>query len=226
MPVARLVDHQNPESRETPLLLLAALRDIDPSIELVYFGARDWRLGAVRSGEARDYRAEQGDKLLDHLERARAAGHSPSPKNFMLAYLLKQGFAQIAQYRDHGDPAGLVHCVVDASGSYDYETTILHDFRERDFNWRRDQGEAVVMAAAEEASGLSQRREADAKMRDYLATDARDHYARHMRGRIMSGAAGVTGGSGKLLLPDTPKLITGEEVMASIEDIMRELSPA
>lgn len=222
MSVTRLVDHPKVEGRDTPLLLLAELREIDPLIELVYFGARDWRLGAVRGGQARDFRAEKGDHLFDQLERARAAGHKPSAKSFMLAHLLKQGFAQIAQYRDNGDPSGVVTCVVDMSGQHDYETTILHDFRERDFWWRKDQGEENVMRAAREASGVVQQEENNAKMRDYLATEGRDHYHRVMRGRIQSGFGGAT--NGKLVLPERPNLITGEALLAEMESLMAELA--
>lgn len=220
MSVTRLVSHENPEARATPLLLLAALRDIDPTTELVYFGERDWRVGAVRNGEARDFRAKKGDQMLDALDRARAIGHKPSPKSFMLAHLLKQGFAQVAQYEDHGDPSGVVTCKTGDHDS-DYETTILEDFRQRDWWYRKDQGEAKLLEAAALSAGDPQQIEANAKMTDYLHTDGRDHYARTMRGRIQSGVGGVTGS--KIHLPPQRKIITGEEVLDDIRQIMAEL---
>lgn len=203
-------------------MLLAALRDIDPTVELVYFGARDWRLGAVRvHGEARDFRAKKGDLIIDQLERARAEGMHPSPKSFMLAHLLKQGFAQIAQYIDQGDPSGVVLC----DG---HPTTILEDFRVRDWNFRRDQGEEVVMHNAAESGGRSRREAADARMRDYLHNDGRDHYNREVRGRVQMGVGGMTGGAGKIITPgqfnpNGPLITRTEDVMQEIASIMSEL---
>ncbi len=223
MSVPRLVSHENPEGRATPLLLLAELREIDPTAELVYFGARDWRVGAVRlSGEARDFRAKKGDQMLDQLERARAEGLHPSPKSFMLGLLLRQGFAQIAQYYDHGDPAGVV---TDSDG---HETTILADFRMRDWNHRKDQGAEVVAHNAAESGGRTRRAEASRRLRDYLHNDGRDHYNREVRNRVQMGHGGMTGGSGKLLTPgrfnpNGPIIAGPEQVMAGIAEIMAVL---
>lgn len=219
MSVPRLVVHENPEGRATPILLLADLRGIDPTAELVYFGARDWRLGAVRAeGPARDARAKRGARMLVELENARGLGHKVSPKSFLLGHLLKQGFAQIAQYFDCGDVSGTVK---DAWGA---ETTIVHDFRERDAHWRRDQGEAVVRAAAAEAS--TDKKADQGKVSHYLATEGRAHYRREVRGRLQFGYGGMTGGTGQKLVRGIhhKPIITGRAVMEDIESIMAELA--
>jgi hypothetical protein len=169
--VRRLVQHDNPEGRETPLLLLADLRAIDQTIELVYFGARDWRLGSVRPN---DRRTKGGAHILK-MEEARDAVHR-NPKNIMLGKLLLQGFSQIAQYHDQGDPSGVV---LDEDGQ---ETTILADFSARQAAWLQDGGESVAY-----------------EMDQYLAQDGREHYRRIVRGRSMFGPAGQTGGDRALI---------------------------
>lgn len=219
MSVARLVAHENPEGRATPILLLADLRSIDPTVELVYFGSRDWRLGAVRpDGPAREERAKRGERMLAELSNAKGMGYKVSPKSFMLGHLLKQGFAQIAQYFDFGDVSGTV------KDAWDNETTIIHDFRERDAHWRRDQGESVVRQAAAEAST---NKPADERaLSHYLATEGRAHYRREVRGRFQFGYGGMTGGTGQKLVRGVrhKPIITGREVMEDIESIMAELS--
>lgn len=225
MSVLRLVDHPiPPDGRETPLLLLADLRAIDPTVELVSFGGRDWRLGSVKSGQARDWRAFKADHMLDSLDRARAAGHHVSTKNYLLAHLLKQGFAQIAQYFDFGDPSGTVE---DYEGNH---TTILEDFRQRDFHYRQDQGEQVFRAAVARASDNANDAESRRKMADYMHADGRDHYNREVRGRVNFGYGGMSGGRGRLLVPGSSfgrrKVITGEEAAQELLEIMAELNPS
>lgn len=219
--IRRLVQHSSPDGRETPLLLLGALREIDPSVELCHFGGRDWRLGSVKEGKSRDWRAIKAAQMVDALDRAKSSGKKISPKNYLLAHLLKQGFAQIASYFDFGDPSGTVE---DADGNL---TTIVEDFRQRDAHYRRDQGEQVVHAAAVAAGEGAKKQEQDQKFADYMHADGRDHYNREVRGRVQFGVGGMTGGRGRLLVPGAPDarkhIITPEEALHELATIMAEL---
>lgn len=221
MSVARLIHVESMEGREPPLLLLAQLRDIDPTAELVYFGVwvdevnetpvpdadgrgitmrpereqrhapmQRWRLGTIRRT---DERQRRGQAILA-MEGRRAV---TNPRNVLLGKLLLQGFAQIEEYLGN-DPFGvmLVNPGVD-----EYYTTIVDDFRARDAAWRSERGEQVFEERLAASSDDARQAEGAATMKQYLATDARDHFRREMRGRVMSGAAGVTGGRGKLILP-------------------------
>jgi hypothetical protein len=186
----RLVTHQNPEGRETPLLLLAQLRTIDETLELVYFGKRDWRLGSVKPNDERTFR---GDRILA-FEDARDPVHR-NPKNLYLGALLKEGFAQIAQYFDMGDPSGAVK---DAHGNI---TTIFEDMQQRQQAWTIDGGEDAFKQSFAVTIGDEKKAEAEATMKQYVATDGRAHYHREMRNRVMFGPAGMTGGSGRIITP-------------------------
>lgn len=222
MSVPRLVHHPiPPDGRETPLLLLAELREIDPTVELVSFGGRDWRLGSVKSGQSRDWRAAKADQMRDSLDRAKSVGHHISPKNYYLVNLLTQGFAQIAQYFDFGDPSGTVE---DFEGN---PTTILEDFRQRDFFYRKDQGEQVFRESIARHSDGANDVESRRKMADYMHADGRDHYNREVRGRTTFGYGGMSGGRGRLLVPGSSfgkrNIITGEEAAHELLQIMAEL---
>ncbi len=214
MPVARLVEHENPEGRLTPLLLLASLRELDPSVELVYFGARDWRLGAVRP-TAKRFAA--GAMILDNEERR--APRERSIKNILLARLLKQGFAQIAKYvePEGGDISGNV---LTENGEH---VSVAAHFERLCFFDRQDRGESIVTAAlladSPEGRSVEQKKTFD----DYMATDGRAHYAREMKGRVTMGAGGFTGTSSALAQNPKRRIITGDEVLADLAEIMSEL---
>lgn len=166
----RLVRFQNAETVETPLGLLAELRTIDPTIELVYVGDRWWWLGAVRENSER---RKAGEFILS-MEQKR---DKPNPKNVMLGRLLVQGFARIQAYQVFGDVAGPVF---DAEG---HETTILEDLRERDFHYRKDQGEAVFEERMDQSEKGPERRELEAKRRTWLTNDIRAEFRRVTRNR-------------------------------------------
>lgn len=192
----RLVTHLNPEAKETPLLLLGELRAIDPTIELVYAGQGRWWLGAVSDNAERRERAERMMGQINALQKWQQAA-----RTVMLCKLNMQGFALIETY--HGtDPSGTV---LVNPGPDEYHTTILEDFRWRDAEWRRDQGSSHVKQRVLDTLGEEQRREHDAKMKEYLANDGRDHYRRIMRGRVSMGFGGATGGdrslSGLIITP-------------------------
>jgi hypothetical protein len=188
----RLVTHQNPEGKETPLLLLDSLRQIDPKVELCYAGNGRWWLGSVSDNTERHARATHMMKQIEALER-----WQQSARTVMLCKLNLQGFALIETYHGH-DPHGLMTV---NPGSEEYQTTILEDFAWRDSEWRRDQGSANVKQRLLETLGEPERIEQEALMKEYLANDGRDQYRRIMKGRFQFGHGGMTGGSNALILP-------------------------
>lgn len=194
----RLVHHTNPEARETPILLLASLREIDPTVELLYAGDRIWWLGSVSANEAR---AERGRVMLAQLNALdEHLKDRPSiARSIMLGKVVLQGFALIEAYRDHGDPSGVVTVAWDTPIAYD--CSMIEDFRDRDDHWRRDQGRTVMADKMSVALGDEKQARAEATIKHYLATDGRDHYRREMRHRVSFGPAGMTGGSGRLIHP-------------------------
>jgi hypothetical protein len=202
MTVERLVRFEAPEARETPVLLLAQLREIDATAELVYAGEGRWWLGAVSANEERRKRAEMMMAQIERLEVAQRAA-----RTLMLCHLNLQGFALIEAY--HGrDPMGTV---LVNPGPDEYHCTIVEDFRERDANFRRDQGRGVFTTRLEASMKEPERREAEARMKEYLATDGREHYARHMRNRVQVGGDGAAAYAAKssLILPPSSPLILG-----------------
>lgn len=181
----RLVTFDNAESRPTPLTLLAMLREIDRTAELVYVGERQWWLGAVSANEER---AKKGRLILDQMYALDRVHHERPTiaRNIMLGKLLQQGFARIEAYHDHGDPAGRVTV---GEGTEDaYDTTIVEDFRQRDFHWRKDQGASMMDPLLHElATGEQKRAESERRVHDYMVNDGRDHYHRIIRNRVSVG---------------------------------------
>lgn len=175
------------EGQLCPPQLLADLRVIDESVELIHFGGGDWRLGSVVPSPER---CTQGQKILDQLERL----DHPNPKNILLGILAAQGFSQIEQYTA---TMGIDGTVTDSSGN---PCTVLEDFRARDSEWRRDRGEAVFKERLEITLGTKKQAESDAKLRDYVHNDGRDHYRREMRGRKVFSTPD-TGAAGSIILP-------------------------
>lgn len=195
----RLVVHFNPEARETPLLLLASLREIDAGAELVYVGDRQWWLGCVTPNEPR---ASSGLRIEAQLKALSVADQQrPSIiRNFMLAKLLQQGFARIEAYHDLGDVSGEVLC---RYGQPDeYRCTIVEDFRERDFHFKQDRGASVMQGKLDDMMGVGREDEARAEFNQYLQTDGRAQYRREMRGKVTFGHGGMSGGTGSgLIIP-------------------------
>lgn len=164
------------------MLLLGALRDIDPTVELVYAGTGIWWLGAVADYVERKQMAEHMMADIERLQKWQQA-----PRTVMLCKLNLQGFALIEAY--HGpDPSG---DVIVNPGPEEYHTTILEDFRERDENFKRDHGRRVMETRLDDTIKGPQRREAEAKMKEYLYTDGRDRYRREFRNRVTVGADGA-----------------------------------
>jgi hypothetical protein len=189
MSTRRLVHYDNPEGVVTPLFFLDQLRQHigDEQVELVYAGERRWWTGGVRPNTERQ---KKGEAILRHqhsLDR-----HLRNPRSLLLAQLAIQGFAVICTY--HGaDPMGTVVVDPDIPDNR-YETTILADMHFRQAEWRRDGGQAHFDARRQFASGDHKADAAAARHKDYLDTDGRDQYRRLVRGRIVAGAGGITGG--------------------------------
>ncbi len=219
----RLVHVESIQGQEPPLLLLADLRMIDPSIELVCFGEyvdlrneaptmaddgkemvmraenpapprKSWRW---RLGSVRqtDERTKRGEAILK-FEESRDA-HRRNPRNILLGKLLLQGFSQIEEYIGP-DPSGVM---LVNPGPDEYHTTILEDFRQRDAAWRRDQGKEVVEARLAAGSDEQRQKRAETTIKEYLANDGRAHYRRVMREAITMGPSGSTGVGRDLILP-------------------------
>lgn len=182
------------EGQECPPELLDQLRAIDDSIELIHFGGGDWRLGAVLLA---DERIRLGELMLKQFERM----DKPNPKNVLLAQLVVQGFAQIEAYKA---TMGISNTVTDSEGTL---CTVLEDFRARDSAWRKDQGQSVFEKRLDVTMGEVQRREDDETLKEFIRTDGRAHYRREIRNRVMFGAAGMTGGAGRIILPGSSGLI-------------------
>jgi hypothetical protein len=191
MDLRRLVNHDPPEGRQTPLLLLADLREIDPTAELLYAGESRWWLGAVNDNDERRRRAENILAFYDTIDPVKW-----NMRTLMLAKVNIQGFALIEAYFGT-DPAGTVVC---NPGPDEYHTTILDDFRWRDAEFRMDGGTSAVQRRLLDTLREPERIEAEAKMKDYLANDGRDHYRRNMRGRVSMGWGGSTGGDKALII--------------------------
>lgn len=211
----RLVRHENPEGRLTPLLLLAELRTIDPVAELVYFGGNDWRLGAVRPTAQRE---RSGRNIL--AQQARLSDAHKSAKNIMLGHLLTQGFAQIAKYQDFGDVSATVLDV-----DLNERCTILENFRRRDW-FARHEREETFTAALAASSGVEEREASQHRTMDRLHNDIRAHFRREIKGRTQFGHGGQTGGRGSGLIAEVPRapLLTGKAAQAALGEMMGELA--
>lgn len=196
----RLVNHSNPEGRETPLLLLAELRAIDETMEIVYVGERMWWIGRV---VPTDLRRDRGLLMLSQLD-ALDGVHKDRPsvqRSIAYAKLLVQGFARIEIYHDCGDPSGEVEVeYFEGIKPLRYRTTILADIKERCAAFERDGGEAAFARRLAETDGTNKKAESDASLREYLVNDGLAHYRREVRNRVQFGHGGMTGGAGKLLV--------------------------
>lgn len=186
MTVRRLVQITAVEGREPPPDLLARLREIDSTAELVYAGEGVWWLGAILLTPER----VRDGALILYNEGLRGA--DANPRNVLLGKLAQQGFALVESYTElAGDPAG---AVADSNGNV---TGIVIDFSERDFAMRHDPEGAFRRRL--DASALdADRAESTARMTDWLRTDGRAHYQREIRNRMVFGYGGASGGADKL----------------------------
>lgn len=197
MTIRRLVHYEHPGAIDTPLFLLAELRSIDETVELVHAGEQRWWLGAVSDNTERRLRAEMMMQQLEMLEVVQRAA-----RTMMLCKLNLQGFALIETYIGR-DPAGTVQV---GNGETSYECSMVEDFRERDAAWRRDQGSTKVKERLLASMKEPERLEAEAKMKEYLYTDGRDQYRREFRNRVTVGGKGAREHS--LILPSESLILT------------------
>lgn len=186
------------EDKAAPPALLAQLRAIDPTVELVHFGGGDWRLGAVM---LTDERVASGEAILGQLLKQPLRDRNI--KTVLLGMLSIQGFAQIEKYfASTGDISGTVYVEGGLDGKEGYLCTVLEDFRERDHAWRKDQGAAKFAERLYLTSNEPARVENEKQRQEWLRTDGRDHYNREVRNRKTFGyGGGETGGTGKIILP-------------------------
>jgi len=115
--VRRLVHHE--AEKEAPDGLLLRLREIDPTLEVVYFGDGWWWVGSVRPNA---HRRRIGEIILAAEERRSPANQH----NVLLGRLALQGFAFICRYRAEG---GLeTDTVVSEDGAH---VSLVQDIRDR-----------------------------------------------------------------------------------------------
>lgn len=161
--------------RETPPELLRQLRAVDPNIDLLAVTEKTWWLGSVNPNI---YRYEAGEKILANESRRM----KPNPMNVILGRLSLQGFARIQAYHCAGDPS--VEPCIDGDGNF--VPSLLEDFKERHFNWLKDQGAAVFAERSRITSGEEKAHELEALLRDKLMTDGRAEFRRVSTGRIIT----------------------------------------
>jgi hypothetical protein len=208
----RLVHYEHPGAIDTPMLLLGELREIDPTVELVHAGQNRWWLGGVNDNAERRARAEMMMMQLEIAERTILASNELavdrklSPRTVMLCKLNLQGFSLIETYFGN-DPAGTVYV---EDGEHSYECSMVEDFRERTAHWERDRGSRIVKEKLLRTMREPERREAEARRLEWLYTDGRDQYRRHMRNRVsaMGADIGERAARSGLILPSESLILT------------------
>lgn len=174
MPKSR-VDY--PSSRRAPEPLLALLREVDPTAELLYmgFGPRStpegdelfgprWCLGSFDPGRPGRHQANR--ILKGQWQRG-----MPTGERARFARAVLQGFAPIDVYVQR-DP----------------DSTIVEDFREADWRYRTDpEGNFAIVEDAVEGGPRLRRKLA--LVRDAVDSKALDSH-RHHQGRIVSSGSG------------------------------------
>lgn len=203
----RLVNHDNPEGRETPLLLLADLRAIEHCIELVYVGDGLWWIGRVSPDDRlRDagWRMEAGIRA-GIREEPSIAEMASTGRNLMLARLTAQGFRRFLQVRaPGGDCTGTVFVDwIDPTmkgAISQYPTTIHKEVEERYSALERDGGAAKFAERAALTDGTAAKAASDRQFQEYLKTEGLANYRREVRNRVTFGYGGMTGGTGSGLI--------------------------
>jgi len=182
-----LLRTQPAEGRAAPALLVAALKGIDASAELIHVGGGHWWLGVVSPS---DMREQQGEVILAH-ERER--GHESNPRNVMLGELLREGYARVNGYTTDGDPAD---DVTDYDG---HLVKILEDFRERDYWYNHDGGKAKMLERLRISAGEGDENATRALSLDYAINEGRSHFRREVKDRKVFGFGGMSGGAGRII---------------------------
>ena len=120
--------------RTAPADVMARLREIEPTAELVYLGAGHWLLGSVRPTRVRE---REGCRAIGRWRQLPEEKRSPG--RLLRAQLIRQGFAPIELY-EVNDPDG----------------RIVRDFRRRDWRWRNRADETFerTLDNSDDAMGL------------------------------------------------------------------------
>lgn len=164
-----------PVERETPADLVARLREIDPTTELLSAGDDQWWLGSVTADPSYTaVRRQTGERLL-RIEGARV---NANPRNVLLARLLTEGWVRIALYRCAGDPSQ--EPVRDEDGD---EVNLVADFAARDWLYRHGVAASIVAAKLRHNTGEAGIEAAHARIDDDVLSDARAEYRNAVRGR-------------------------------------------
>lgn len=152
--------------REAPSHVLDGLKAIDSDATLLYAGNGEWVLGVVRPRSRQVLgglpRRMSAVKIMEH-ERVKL---KPDIVALKLADLMLRDFFEIARYRVQGEPT----------------SAIVHDFAERDWNWKYAADETFERHLDETEDG-PQWREMRRKYADYAQTEARDTYRHVFKGR-------------------------------------------
>lgn len=147
------------EHRDPPAHVLAGLRSIDENAELHYAGEGVWVVGVVvpryKQHEGGRTRRQSALKLLAH-EYAKMV---PDRSQLKLGWLMYNDFFEVCRHTVIGEPT----------------SAIVHDFAERDWNWRFRADEAFE-ANLDFTEGGPETRAMRAKYKDYAETEARDAY--------------------------------------------------
>lgn len=122
---------QWPVSRESPPHVVAGLREVDPTAELLYFRNGRWFMGTVRPQRDLILRATRIvaralGVIARHVAQSKTGGRVTvdrrSRDRLELFLLAMQGFRPIAEYVLHGEP----------------DSAIVNDFRYRDWRYRHE----------------------------------------------------------------------------------------
>lgn len=150
-----------PAVYEPPANVLAALREVDPTVDLVYLGLGVWVLGSVKPNA---HRARVGQRLF--AGELRRPLEAQSMGRFRWARLILQGFRPI-DLLDYSDiPSGRV----------------VRDFRYADYRYRHDADAAFEenLVGSDDETGL---RERIAVLMDLNNSEGRDIWRHAFGGR-------------------------------------------
>lgn len=101
-----MIDH--PFSREAPPELVRRLRDVDPTLRILYWGQGRWRVGRVRPTIERTV---AGTRMLRDLFSYALQGRVDEEhwyRNLRWSHLIREGFAPLAEYRIQGEPTAAI----------------------------------------------------------------------------------------------------------------------
>jgi hypothetical protein len=148
-----------PLGRTAPADLLARLREIEPTTTLVYVGDGTWWLGRVRpSDDPRHAKLHrQGVAMLDGMAQLDGlrGGKGRAQRMVVNALCKLAGFEWEREFRIQGEPTGDV--VAWWRAQHWLET---------------HQAEATYLAALKTSSGEDRRAEGQARVRDYVQSEA------------------------------------------------------